>query len=286
MAINLKKDVFEDDIIKIDENKTVVSLEKPEKLVKTVVVEELKQEELKQKELKQEDVKQTVNLNKTNKLVEENNNVDLDSSNENIELKISSINRIKITNPKTTNSAENLGKVAVRLIHGNRVQINKGITKRKTKIDCDLSAIILGTDGTIIGTDGIDSCVYWGRKQAYNSGIVLSDDGNGDGLYMEHLYIETSKLPNEAHSIVFVVTIDMGKFNKQCFGFTNALELSVLNVNSESQIDYIEISERFRSFNGLICGCITRVNGKWQYSYIGKPLSNITNVADVLEMFV
>lgn len=235
MAINLKKDIFEEDIIPVDG----INLEKP--------------------------INQDVKLEKTN------------------------TNTQKTTQKTSNNSLSNSGglnKIAVKLVHGNTTQ-KKYKMRRKLKLDCDLAAIFIGHDGTIVGNNGVDSCVFYGRPNAYDNSVVLTGDGSGNTeVYVEHLYIDTSRIPQDVKRVVFVVTIYDGYFNKQSFGLTKSLEVQVLDVDKQQEMDYIEITERFRHFNGLICGEIVKVDGRWTYNYVEKPLRGVRNIGTVLQMFV
>ncbi len=251
MAINLKKDVFEEDILPVQQ----VNLEKPAKQV---------------------EISQSINLEKPAKQVEINQSINLEKSNRNVGQ----------TTSKANSNIGGLNKLAIKLIHGNTTLKKRGI-KRKVQLDCDLSAIFLGEDGTIVGTNGVDSCVFYGRTSAYDNGVVLTGDGMGNGsVYMEHLFVDTSKLPQEVNSVIFAVAIYTGHFNKQNFGLTNALELRILDIDTQVELDCIEISERFKNYNGLVCGEIYKADGKWTYRYLEKPILGVGSVGTILELYV
>ncbi len=227
MAINLKKEIFEEDIVPV----SAINLEKSVKPVE-------------------------INLEKPNQNVIETTNVG------------------------------GLTKLAVKLIHGN-TNVKKSRFLRKLKVDCDLAAIFIGDDGRIVGNNGVDSCVFYGRTSAYDNGVILTGDGSGNSeLYMEHLYIDTNKLPKEVKNVFFVVTIYRAYFNKLNFGSTNGLEVRIVDVDKQVEMDFIEIANRFRNYNGLICGGISKVDGKWTYNYIEKPVSGVGNVSAILKWFV
>ncbi len=266
MAINLKKDVFEEDIIKPEVFKPKDDIEKP---INTA---------------------QPINLEKTQKPVEVSKFVNRDVNINVIETETqtqntASTNRVKITG-KSTNVNEDLKFVKVRLIYGNKKPEKKGFFNTLINMDCDLCAILLGADGTIIGFDGVDSCVYWGNKNYSNNAVFLKGDQGGSEVYMEDMHVNTSRLPDNVHSVVFAVNIDLGYVNKLSFGLASALELYVFDSNTKEQIECIEIANRFRSFNGLICCSLTKVNDKWKYSHIGQPLANVTTIADILKKFI
>ncbi len=262
MAINLKKDVFEEDIIK----------------------PEISNQNFNQNFNTENTVKQVVNIEKTEN-IETIAETEIQSGNG---LK-SSTNRVRIISKNTnpyTNQNNNLNKITVKMTHGHKPEKKKNIFSSEMSFDCDLSAILLGADETIIGVDGVDSCVYWGNPNYANNAIVLSDDKSGTGAYVEQLNIDTSKLPSVVETVVFAVNIDFGGVNKQSFGHTNALELQVVNENNKKELDFIDILKDFKSFNGLICGCVKKTQGRWNYMYLGKPISNVTTIADILKKFI
>ncbi len=188
---------------------------------------------------------------------------------------------------KNNNSNTNLNKVAFKLIHGNTTEKKNTIIKRKLPLECDLSAIFLKDDGKIIGVDGFDSVVYWGKITQFNGGVLLKPNSSRkEDYYDENIYVDTQRIPDNVSSIIFAVNIYYGDHNKQFFKYTNALEFVVFNNDDGTIIDSIEITNRFKGFNGIICCELVKVNGEWLYRYVGKPLSKISTIADIVEQFI
>ncbi len=222
MAINLKKDIFEEDLI------------------------------------------QNINLKKSN------TNAELDKN----------INQNQVSN-------QGLNKIAIKLIHGNTTQKKTSLLPRKIKVDCDLAAIFLNDNDKIIGKDGVDSCVYWGRPSAFDGGVVLTGDGAGsNNVYMEHLYIDTNKIPDEVSRILITVNVYLGTYHNLNFGLTNGLEISVLNIDTQKERNFLKISERFKNFNCIEYCEFVKTNGIWDFGYLDTPIHGVSVIADVLRQYV
>ncbi|WP_122638676.1 TerD family protein [Romboutsia sp. Marseille-P6047] len=144
-------------------------------------------------------------------------------------------------------------------------------------MDLDLSAILLGEDGRIIGEEGI---IYFRNQRG--PGIFLHNDnrtgeGHGDD---EKISITLNSLPSNCKKVIFSVNIYQGKERRQDFSKVRNAYVRVLNSDKgDSEICRYNLSEDGGKATSLIFAELEKIGSDWNFKAVGQLLEgNLTTL--------
>lgn len=154
----------------------------------------------------------------------------------------------------------------------------KGLFRTTPDIDCDASAIILGTDDKLIDV------VYFGnrsgaKKCVYHHGDNLTGDGDGDD---EQITVDLANMPESVGKIVFVVNIFGCEQRKQDFGMIKNAFIRLVDVSTGKEICKYNLSENYSGKTAMIFAEVYKKDNEWKFNAIGHGTTdkNIRMLAD------
>ena len=155
-------------------------------------------------------------------------------------------------------------------------------------IDCDASAILLGADGKLVGTDANACCVYFGNLRHWSDSIIHQGDnltGEGDGDD-EQIFVNLAKVPSEISKIVFVVNIYDANQRGQHFGMIQNAFIRLVDTQNSWEICRFDLSENYYGMTGMIVGEIYRHNGEWKFNAIGQPVKEASRLQSLINLYM
>lgn len=147
-------------------------------------------------------------------------------------------------------------------------------------IDCDASAIIIGTDNSYMG------CVYYGEKTALNRAIFhhgdnLTGDGDGDD---EQITVNLSDIPENVGKIVFVVNIYNCESRKQDFGMIKNAFIRLVDGSTNTEICKYDLTENYAGKTALVFAEVYKHDGEWKFNAIGQA-TNDTSISQIVKRY-
>lgn len=136
------------------------------------------------------------------------------------------------------------------------------------KVDCDLSAFMLGADNKIPSEDWF---VFY-NHQASPEGSVRSRGDNRDGVGDgddEVIDVDLSAVPMEVVQILFVVTIDEAEERGHNFGNVRNASVRVVDASKDDEICNFTLTEQFAHADSLVIGRLYRDDKKWKFEAMG-----------------
>ena len=142
----------------------------------------------------------------------------------------------------------------------------KGLFRSSADIDCDASAIILGTD------DRYKDVVYYGNRSGvnkcvYHHGDNLTGDGDGDD---EQITVDLANMANSVGRIVFVVNIYACEQRKQDFGMIKNAFIRLVNASTGKEICKYNLSENYSGKTAMIFAEVYKKDNEWKFNAIGQ----------------
>lgn len=139
-------------------------------------------------------------------------------------------------------------------------------------IDCDASAITLGTDGKA------RNVAYYGCKHIENSAIIHHGDnltGAGDGDD-EQITIDLASMPSSVDKVVFVVNIFACQSRKQHFGMIKNAFIRLVDKSTGKEICKYNLSDDYKNKTAMIFGEVYKHNGEWKFNAIGQGTTDVS----------
>ena len=161
-------------------------------------------------------------------------------------------------------------------------------SRSKQDIDCDASAIMLGSDGKILSTNLKETCVFYGNLSMFGGAVQHQGDnltGAGDGDD-EQIMVDINRIPAQVDRIVFVVNIYKASERRQHFGMIRNAFIRLVDLSSNSELCRFNLSEGYNNMTGLVAGEIYRKNGAWKFNAIGQPVVNADLVTKMVELYI
>lgn len=142
----------------------------------------------------------------------------------------------------------------------------KGLFRSSADIDCDASAIILGTD------ERYKDVVYYGNRSGvnkcvYHHGDNLTGDGDGDD---EQITVDLANMANSVGRIVFVVNIYACEQRKQDFGMIKNAFIRLVNASTGKEICKYNLSENYSGKTAMIFAEVYKKDNEWKFNAIGQ----------------
>ena len=142
----------------------------------------------------------------------------------------------------------------------------KGLFRSSADIDCDASAIILGTD------ERYKDVVYYGNRSGvnkcvYHHGDNLTGDGDGDD---EQITVDLANMANSVGRIVFVVNIYACEQRKQDFGMIKNAFIRLVNTSTGKEICKYNLSENYSGKTAMIFAEVYKKDNEWKFNAIGQ----------------
>lgn len=164
-----------------------------------------------------------------------------------------------------------------------------GFFRRQTQdIDCDASAILIGSDGKLLSTNIKRTLVFYGNLSMFGGAIQHQGDnltGAGDGDD-EQIMVDINRIPPEVDRIVFVVNIYKASERHQHFGMIKNAFIRLVDMGTNSELCRFNLSEGYNNMTGLVAGEIYRKNGAWKFNAVGQPVRNADLVADICRLYL
>ena len=144
-----------------------------------------------------------------------------------------------------------------------------GLFKSGSNIDCDASAIMLGSDDRLLSPKDV---VYFGNlqhntKSVCHMGDNLTGDGDGDD---ERIFVEFAKVPQEIQKIVFVVNIYDCKNRRQDFGMIQNAFIRIVNQANSEELIRFNLTDNYQGSTSLIVGEVYRHGADWKFNAVGS----------------
>lgn len=134
--------------------------------------------------------------------------------------------------------------------------------------DLDLCAILLDKNNR--PASGINSCVYYGKKQSegiYLDGDNLTGEGDGDD---ENIYVTLSQIPSQVERIVFNVVIYNGIAKKQKFSkVKNAYVRIVDTSKNDEEICRYNLTDDGGDNTAVVFAELYKNGSSWEFKAIG-----------------
>ena len=142
----------------------------------------------------------------------------------------------------------------------------KGFFRASADIDCDASAIILGTD------EKYKDVVYYGNRSGanncvYHHGDNLTGDGDGDD---EQITVDLANMTNAVGKIVFVVNIYACEQRKQDFCIIKNAFIRRVDSSTGKEICRYNLSENYSGKTAMIFAEVYKKDNEWKFNAIGQ----------------
>lgn len=142
----------------------------------------------------------------------------------------------------------------------------KGLFRSTPNIDCDASAIILGTDNKYMDV------VYYGNLYDASNcvrhhGDNLTGDGDGDD---EQITVDLANMPSSIGKIVFAVNIYACKDRKQDFGMIKNAFIRIVDNSTGKEICKYNLSENYTGKTAMIFAEVYKKDDEWKFNAIGQ----------------
>lgn len=135
-------------------------------------------------------------------------------------------------------------------------------------LDLDLSALLIGEDDKLMGSDGV---IYFGNQRG--KGIYLHNDnrtGAGDGDD-EKISISLASLPSNCKKVIFSVNIYDANARKQSFSKVNNAYVRILNCDKGNDVVCrYNLSEDGGNNTSLIFAELEKSGSDWSFKAIGN----------------
>lgn len=144
------------------------------------------------------------------------------------------------------------------------------------EFDCDVTAIICGSDGKCLGNDYL---VWYNNLQDPNgfvkhSGDVRDGKVEGDD---ETIFLDFSKSPSEAESIVFIVSIHEAQERNQNFGQIRDCGIRLYNGDTNDKLMEFDLNEDYSGATTMEMGKLYKHQGEWKFQSIGVGIKGNLN---------
>ena len=162
------------------------------------------------------------------------------------------------------------------------------LSRSNEDVDCDASAIMLGSDGRILSTELKETCVFYGNLAMFNGAVQHQGDnltGAGDGDD-EQIMVDINRIPAYVDRIVFVVNIYKASERHQHFGMIQNAFIRLVDLSTNNELCRFNLSDNYNNMTGLVAGEIYRKNGIWKFNAIGQPVANADYVARMAELYL
>lgn len=142
----------------------------------------------------------------------------------------------------------------------------RGFFGSPANIDCDASAIILGSD------DKYKDVVYYGNRSGanncvYHHGDNLTGDGDGDD---EQITVDLANMASSVGKIVFVVNIYACEQRKQDFGMIKNAFIRLVDASTGKEICRYNLSENYSGKTAMIFAEVYKKDNEWKFNAIGQ----------------
>lgn len=155
-------------------------------------------------------------------------------------------------------------------------------------IDCDASAILLGSNGKLLSRQIKETCVFYGNLSFANGAIQHQGDnltGAGDGDD-EQIMVDLNRIPSVVERIVFVVNIYQASKRRQHFGMIKNAFIRLVDMSTGKEMCRFNLSEGYNNMTGLVAGEIYRKNDQWKFNAIGQAVPNADLVANMCALYM
>lgn len=156
----------------------------------------------------------------------------------------------------------------------------KGLFRTTPNIDCDASAIILGTD------DKYKDVVYYGNlsgvnKCVYHHGDNLTGDGAGDD---EQITVDLAHMPSSVGKIVFTVNIYACESRKQDFGMIKNAFIRLVDGATGKEICKYNLSDKYSGKTAMIFAEVYKKDNEWKFNAIGQGTTD-SSIAELTRRY-
>lgn len=188
-----------------------------------------------------------------------------------------SLSLVKGGSINLTKSAADAGKVLNKLIAG----AGWDPTQEGKKIDLDLMAIYIGTDGKAIpdangnGTNMDEALLFFNNVDiagAHHTGDNRTGDGDGDD---EQIVFTLSDIPANVSEVAIVVA----SYSGQTFGEVKNAFVRMVNADGNEEIAKFELTDGHATAKAIELGRIVRSANGWEFKAIGNDIAGDFNTA-------
>lgn len=155
------------------------------------------------------------------------------------------------------------------------------VSKKKSDIDCDASAILCGYDNIAFDV------ICFGKSRGENDSIVYAGDsrtGMGDGDD-ERIYINFTKLPSNIGKIVVAANIYDARAKRQHFGMIDNAYVRVLNWKTGEEICRYNLTDNYSNMTGIIVAEIIRSGSGWDFVPSGKAVAEASRIQSIVRLY-
>jgi tellurium resistance protein TerD len=138
--------------------------------------------------------------------------------------------------------------------------------------DLDASALLVGTDGKILGDQYF---VFFNNLKSpdgsvEHTGDNLTGEGEGDD---EMIKVNLASVPAEVDKVVFPVSIYDADSRGQSFGQVRNAFIRVVNQADNSELARYDLSEDASNETAMIFGEVYRNGNEWKFRAVGQGYS-------------
>lgn len=142
----------------------------------------------------------------------------------------------------------------------------QGLFGRTPDIDCDASAIVLGSNDSYIDT------VYYGNKSSqgrcvFHHGDNLTGAGDGDD---EQITVDLKEMPSKVEKIIFVVNIYGCESRKQDFGMIKNAFIRMVDKSNGKEICKYNLSDKYDGKTAMVFGEVYKKDNEWRFNAVGQ----------------
>ena len=142
----------------------------------------------------------------------------------------------------------------------------KGLFGATHDIDCDASAIVLGTN------DSYKGVAYYGERRIKNGCVLHHGDnltgvGTGDD---EQITVDLKNMPSDVEKVVFVVNIYGCDSRKQDFGMIKNAFIRLVDASSNKEICRYNLSENYSGKTAMVFAEVYKKDNEWRFNAIGQ----------------
>jgi tellurium resistance protein TerD len=136
--------------------------------------------------------------------------------------------------------------------------------------DLDASAIIVGANRKALSDDDF---IFYNNLTSPTGALEHQGDElvGGDGMEDdEQIVVNLQKVPSEASSIVFIVSIDQARERGQSFGQIANAFIRVVNNDDGKELARFSLTDGASSDIAIVFGEVYENAGDWQFRAIGE----------------
>ncbi len=146
------------------------------------------------------------------------------------------------------------------------VEARFGWNVTDARCDVDVSAFLLGADGTVIGDSWF---VFYGQTLSPDGSTRFVEGGSAD---REMIQIDLARLDPQVKKIVFVLTINDALENRLHFGMLKDAYIRIMDQSGKELVSFL-MTEYYNNIISMMIGELYLHNGAWKFNAVGNGVA-------------